>query len=1835
MSLLLVARSWQKAWLWFLVAWALSSALPQPAQAARRIERFSGIDYFGEDYATLKGVSLDECESACLNDPGCRAYTFNTKVGWCFLKETQGEPKPFAGAVSGQVVEEDQAAPAVSPEIRLADLGFLSEAELDRAQRLAASLAATPRPQAGLKSLVDQARAAAAANQAAEAMGLIEQAIALAPSDRILWLRLTEISLAAAQMGEWERRDRLHRQASAAAINAYAHSQQVQERAESLRWIAQTFAARDQWRAAIRANRAALGLIDDPSLRALVEQQVAAHGFRLLEHRVDSDAANPRICLEFSDPLDRRHPHLSDFVRVIGRTDLAIEPEGQQICIDGVKHGERYRIQVRAGLPAAAGEVLSKGAELEVYVRDRPPQARFVGRGYVLPKGGEAAIPVVTVNTERLDAEVHRIGERALAQARTEGLLHQALGRWNLERIRDSLGEQVWQGAIAVRSELNRELTTAIPVGALVKDLKPGIYVLTVRPHNAPDEGEELATQWFLVSDLGLTALTGNDGLHVLVRALSTAQPLAGVELKLIAVNNEILGTARTDVQGYARLPPGLLRGTAGNEPALLVAESPATADYGFLDLKQPPFDLSDRGVEGRTPPKAVDIYLTGERGVYRPGETVYLTALARDAQARALKDLPLVLIIERPDGVEFARSLLQDQGEGGYSASIQLTKTAQRGTWRAAIHTDPQAASLAEIPFLVEDFLPERLDLGISAPVQAIDPRELTLLTLEARFLYGAPASGLAVETEVEVRPAEGLADLPGYCFGLTSEELTPLARPLPESQTDAQGRASVLLELPDLPQTSRPLEAEIQVRVLEEGGRPVERSLVLPVRAFQPRLGVRSLFGERLNEGGTAVFEAIAIDPEGQRLSLSGVRWTLERLQTRFQWYQRDGSWEFEPVTTSERLASGSIDFDREQPAQIQARVDWGSYRLTLEMPDGSALPVDLEFDAGWSVRPKTQDTPDLLQIRLDKPVYRVGELARVYLEPRFPGIALVMVMDDRLIAMRAVEVKEQGTTLELPVTSDWGPGAYIAAALYRPMDLTARRMPARALGLQWAAIEPGSRRLAVSIPETPALEEPIRPRQTLEIPIAVADARPDETLYAAVSVVDLGILNLTRFAPPAPDDWYFAQRRLGMEIRDLYGRLIDRMQGEPGRVRPGGDRQGLQIEGPPPTEDLLAYHSGIIRLDAQGRGQVRVELPEFNGTVRVRVLVWGAKGLGQAIKDLVIRDPIVVLPSLPRFLAPGDRSRLLLSLDPVEDIAGIVELALSVQGPQVQIPAESRQLSLSLAQGARQSVRIPLLAESSGDAQLAVALKTPSGEVLRKTLRLAVRANRPTTSRTETLSIAPGAALRLDAARLADYLPGSGALLVSAGPAARLDVAGLLAALDRYPYGCAEQLTSRALPLLYLNQVAESAGLIGEGRAAERVRAAIDTLLTKQSSAGGFGLWGQDEGEDSWLTAYVTDFLTRAREQGYPVPETQFQMALNALQNDVSLNPDLRGGGEAIAYALYVLARNGRAAIGDLRYYADNQRDALGTPLALAQLAAALGIQGDRERSNALFRAALARLTALRPGEGYRPDYGSRLRDGAALLTLAAESKTAAVDLEALAQSLQALWIGEPNTSTQEQAWLLLAAHALLRSFPVAALEIDGRMQPGSFYRRLTAAELGLKPLGLINRSDRPVTAILTAMGIPARPLPAGGHGYRIERAYYDLEGRRVQAKRIQQGQRLVAVITVSADRPRAARLLIDNPLPAGFEIDNPHLIGSGGSGGLAWLGVEEDVRHAEFRTDRFIAAVDRSEEDPVQFQLACRVRAVSPGLFVQPPAMVEDMYRPSLRAWTDTGQLEISE
>jgi hypothetical protein len=743
-----------------------------------------------------------------------------------------------------------------------------------------------------------------------------------------------------------------------------------------------------------------------------------------------------------------------------------------------------------------------------------------------------------------------------------------------------------------------------------------------------------------------------------------------------------------------------------------------------------------------------------------------------------------------------------------------------------------------------------------------------------------------------------------------------------------------------------------------------------------------------------------------------------------------------------------------------------------------------------------------------------------------------------------------------------------------------------------------------------------------------VSVEGVAAGETAFVTVAAVDVGILNLTRFTSPDPSEHYFGQRRLGMEIRDLYGRLIDGMSGNMGALRSGGDANaGAGFESPPPTEELVSYFSGPVEVGADGRAQISFDLPEFNGTVRLMAVAWTATGVGQADRDVIVRDPVVVTASLPRFLAPGDQSRLLLEIVHAEGPAGQMQLDVVADGVTLvgAVPSD-----VMLAEKGTAKVQVPVSAQDVGDHEIRVALTTPDGKRLVKSLTLPVRANDPKISDTRQITLAAGESLTLGADIFAELRPGTGSAVISSGALAKFDAPGLLQALDRYPYGCTEQVTSQALPLLYFESVSTALGLTQKDKVQERVDQAVAKVLTRQASNGAFGLWRAESG-DFWLDAYVSDFLSRARSKGYSVPDQAFRQAMDNLRNRVNYAPDFDEGGEDIAYAILVLAREGAAAMGDLRYYADVKSEAFATPLAAAQIGAALAYYGDQTRADVMFRQAARLIEGQSTAEDvqlWRADYGTHLRDAAGVLTLAVEAGSTAIDADAFAHRVAA---PGQSLSTQESVWSLMAAHALLEDDSASGLSVDGTSLTGPLLRRF-AGDIATKSMVIRNEGDVPQSVTVTAIGVPDYPVTAGGYGYAIDREYFAMDGVPLDPENVRTGDRFVTVLTVEPFEDGGARLMVNDPLPAGFEIDNPNLLESGDVRELEWL---ETVysESSEFRSDRFLAAVDwRSDK---MFRLAYIVRAVSSGTYHHPAASVEDMYRPQYRANTDAQQLVVLE
>jgi alpha-2-macroglobulin len=855
----------------------------------RRFVMIRDADFPGGDIASVFDTTLESCQKACLGNQSCTAITFNARNGACFLKADAGVTADYNGAFSARVVAATPGAADLS-RTRAAELGFLRPSDFAQALDQAVGLAA--------RHLTGQWSAAEHLAQAAteEAAGNLLRASAFVGAalnitdDPQGWAEYARLLVTAGPSNP-NTRVELEDRAISASINAYLRAENPGLRHTVLVTLAQMLERKGRGPDGLGALRLAQELQPRDDTEALLDSAIGKYGFRVIDHEVQSDSARPRLCASFSGDLVAGAMDYAPFVQT-DAAGVSVEKVGDsQLCVEGLTHGARYTVTLRAGLPADDGQVTIKPVTISAYVRDRTPSARFPGRAYILPKAADAALPIETVNATDLTLTLFRVTDRNILRAMQGEYFGEPMPSWRESGFTQRIGTELWTGTATVGMEVNRDMTTRLPMAEALAGQPAGIYALKAEIVGEEDSDQGPAWQWFVVTDLGMTSFSGVDGLHVVVRSLGTAGPKPGVTLELLSRANEILATTQTDARGYASFPASLTRGKAGSSAALVVAKE-AETDIAFLSLTDPEFDLSDRGVEGREAAPPVDVFLTTDRGAYRAGETIYATALARDSKSDALPGLPLTAILKRPDGVEYSRTLAQDEAAGGHVFALPVAGSAPRGQWRLEVLADLEAAPLAVRTVLVEDFLPERIDFTLTLEDRPIGLDDAPDLTIEAKYLFGAPGADLAIEGEVILRSARTVAGFDGYRFGLEDEPFNTRVEGFGGDVTDAAGRAQFGVLLPQVSDPLRPLEAIVVARVSEGSGRPVERRVSRALAPSAPVIGIKPMFDDVVPEGSDARFSLIALGPDLSPQPMQ-IAWELTRIETRYQWYQEYGNW------------------------------------------------------------------------------------------------------------------------------------------------------------------------------------------------------------------------------------------------------------------------------------------------------------------------------------------------------------------------------------------------------------------------------------------------------------------------------------------------------------------------------------------------------------------------------------------------------------------------------------------------------------------------------------------------------------------------------------------------------------------------------------------------------------------------------------------------------------------------------------------------------------------------------------------------------------------------------
>lgn len=1600
-------------------------------------------------------------------------------------------------------------------------------------------------------------------------------------------------------------------------------------------------------------KRDADGQLPAVSGEAVQGKREAVLGFALVAAYPDQKADEQMaIALEFSRPLVGSQ----DFDELISVTDAkgavikgswVLSDDAKVLRFPHVDASRDYVIAIKGGLTAAAGDRLGQPLRKQVHTGPLDPVVGFASQGSVLPARESRGLPVVSVNVAEVDVEFLRVRDKELPRFFAQYQRGGRRGSWELgsdysdKTPMERLAEPVYVNRFVLGGKTNERVLTYLPLQDIKELQQPGLYFAVMK--RAGEFQDRYETAFFTVSDLGLHARAYKDKLFVHAASLHKGSAVGGVELKVLDGKGETVMKGETDGNGNA-----MLGYTLDAEHVLVASHG---KDVSMLPFNQPALDLSEFAVSGREQ-AWFDVFAWSGRDLYRPGETVRVSALLRDQDGQPVatkgKPLqPLFLRYVQPDGKTFLETRLQPDPQGYVRHAQVIPVDAATGRWRIEFRTDPGSKEAVQgMTLRVEEFLPERLKLDLQAqPV--LKPGEPVHLAVEGAYLYGAPAAGnrftAKLAVAVEQHPLE---QMPGYFFGDPTLTLPKEAKDVVDAKLDANGRLQQDIALPAEAKPLSTIAAIVTGSVFESGGRSVNRSVKRVLWPAEAIVGVRPLFDDKegSDANANAGFELARVGSDGKARAGKGLRVTLVREHRDYHWnYQDDGGWDYDFTRRYEDIQTRTFDVG-DAPQRIDFPVEWGDYRVDVFDP-ATKLTTRYPFTAGWGWDDDNRGLdarPDKVKLALDKTAYRAGDTLKVTLTPPHEGKGLLMVESDRMLYVLDIDVKA-GSTFEIPVTKDWERhDVYVTALVFRGGSAPGRITPARAVGVAHVTMDRRDRKVAVGL-SAPAL---MQPERELPVTVSVPQLAAQEA-FVTVSAVDVGILNITRFPVPDAAAHFFAQRRLGVDAYDVYGRVIESFEGGIAKLRFGGDMALAalpQARRPTARVQTVDLFAGPVKLDARGNARINLAVPDFNGTLRVSALVYSGNRYGSRDRETIVRAPILAEASLPRVLAPGDRSNVTLDVQNFTGRAGEFKVEVNGQGP-LSLADGTR--SASLGAEAKTTYTFPLQArEGYSTAQVRVRVQGNGYKVDRR-YEVPVRPAWPSVLRARARVLDAAGAVPLPADLAEGLMPDSVNARLSVSALPPIPFASALKGALEYPYGCAEQTTSKGFAALELDDAtARMLGVTGLDAKLRRTRmeGAFGRLAAMQIGSGHFSMWGSGDYVNPLITPYVVEFLLDAREAGFAVPDTVLQKALKVL------NEDLLSGGQAFfgydrrehlkfayqAHAGYVLARVNRAPLGTLRALYDNDRKQSLTGLPLVHLGLALTLQGDKARGGKSIAEGFARDPVDRPE--YLGDYGSRVRDDALMIALVHEHDLATPAFDARAVDLGRELDARRNSgwmwlSTQEQVALARLGKALMTE---KGKQVSGQWKVGEVVTDATSARIIgrafdhaalLRGVSFIAKGEPPLFASFEVAGVPRRAPEPDESLIKVARKYFATDGTEWKGGVLEEGEALIVQVAITPSRDMPDALLTDL-LPAGLEIENFNL-----GDGKQWAGVVIDgieiadrdeaaeVRHEEFRDDRYVAALKLDTGNTARvFYL---LRAVTPGTYTVPPPLVEDMYRPQLR------------
>jgi uncharacterized protein YfaS (alpha-2-macroglobulin family) len=1611
----------------------------------------------------------------------------------------------------------------------------------------------------------------------------------------------------------------------------------------------------------------------------------------------------PYISVSFSAPVlsDTIEPYLE----LTPAVTYKVTSDYRNIRIHGnFKRRTTYTLKIRRGLTARNDAVLKQDYMTRLKIPDLKPQLRFLGDGFFLARKGQLNLGLATINVERVELNIEKVFANNLIYV-------SKLERWS--RWSQNLGKPIHTEVLDVPSQLNQEVTVPISLTDYLSDEHVGIFKVVAR--NAQREWDS-AHQWVLITDLGISAKRAGDRLYVWVKSLATGAAVPTARVKLISDNNQTLLSGTTNWAGFVEFTDVTEKAEDFTPFMITVAKRD---DLAFIQLGRHEITTADFDIAGPAYlQKGYEAFLYTSRGVYRPGETVQLAGIVRAPNQKTPQPLPARIEVLAPDG-RILRELRQQTTKTGVcEVKISIPDYAQTGNYIAKMLIADKVVGRAQ--FQVEEFMPDRMKVAVTTDKSIYRLGDELDIQVDAVNLFGPPAVGRKVQASCELKAVSFMdadststvdtdaTEWRSFVFGNTgsnfAKQFESQRIELGEAKTNPAGKAHYQFTIPATLKAPSLLNGILTATVSEIGGRAVTASHQVVIHPYSHYVGLRrtntaeTKINQPVRIDYVAVDDAMAVAPgRALRLSLYKVHWnTILRQNTA-------GRYEYvsEPQTTE--VKTHALTSAETAQTVMLTPSDYGQYRVRLEDLESTATAEIGFYVNGWGNTSVSMEHPTRLDLTLNKSTYRPGETAKLYIKAPFPGTLLLTVEREKMLRYRTIVMKENTATLSIPIRSTYRPNVYLSATLTRsiPTDTVSvshhQPLPARAFGVIPLKLDAARRRLSVnmSLSQTDEAgvsskiplsseesniqngensEITVRPNSDVDIAFQVKGTRSWQKYEVCIAAVDEGILALTDFQTPNPHDYFYRQRGLKTRSFDLYGGILPEIADVIDNSSTGGDgvlqasRRKRLNTGSITRVKPVSLWSGFVKTDGNGRGSVQFKIPQFNGKLRLMAVAFTGADYGATEAYLTVREPIVLTPTFPRFLAGGDKLRIPITLfnGTGEDgeftvkLQAVGDLQLLSASPTdvPEVPTQNASGTPSQPPSHELSIDKSVGAGAEGQVFFDIRVQDAIGKV---NFNLSAHGNAETTQMDVQLplrSTAPPitktghgvarAGKPVDFIFPANLIPDSSEFSLTLSPFPNIAFADSLRYLIRYPHGCLEQTTSKVFPLLYFSDLARSVEpmLADDGIVDYYITSGITKLESMLTSRNHFAYWPGGTYANPWSSIYASHFLVEARKAGYEVADRVYDAMLDGLREQAKFSPstesqdspkEIKANIALATYASYVLAAAGQPDRGTMNYLKNRGLSGL-SDYSHFQLAGAFALSGELETALSMLPVSVSLNVNGKDNEQWETGgtLNSPIRAQAIMLDMLAEVNENHPSIPMLVKNLRdAAADGNRWTTTQDNAFAFLALGKIMKKQMgknyTGTLKLNGEhfADFDATQMRYTDEAWDGGHVQLSVQGEGTCYYYWSAFGIQRGSfVEEYERELQVRRRYFSKDGEEL-TRQFVHGDLIVAEITVKALTANLENVVVVDMLPAGFEIENPRLESRAG---IPWLKAQDfKPDYLDIRDDRliFFGTFPRQRERKFYYAL----RAVTQGEFTLPPIAAEAMYDATKSTVTGSARIEV--